>query len=203
MSLRQRLFGPNADELWRQVSEQIGAQFVDGGWCGGDKVVATHGPWSITLDRYHVHVGKIVVPMTRMRAPYVNPDGFRFTIYPASFFSGIATRLGMQDVVVGHEAFDREFVIKGTSEPYLRDLFANDRLRELLAGQPHIGLSVEDDEGYFGKEFPQGVDQLKAERSGVVTDVDQIKRLFELFTVTLDQLHRIGVATKLPPGVSH
>ena len=201
MSLRSRLLGPSAEELWRQLSEQIGAEFVEGRWSGG-KVVAKHGPWSITLDRYHVHAGKVTVAVTRMRAPYVNPDGFRFSIHQASFFSGLATRLGMQDVVVGHEQFDRDFVIKGTSEAYLRDLFANDRLRALLAGQRDLTLSVADDEGYFGTEFPEGVDELRAQIGGVITDIERLKHLFELFTVTLDQLHHIGAATKTPPGVT-
>jgi hypothetical protein len=201
MSLRGRLLGPSSKELWRQLSEQLGAEFVDGGW-RGNKVVARHGPWTITLDRYHVHVGKVPVAVTRMRAPFVNPDGFRFLIRQADFMSGLLTRLGMQDVVVGHEKFDRDFVIKGTSEPFLRDLFANDRLRELLDGERKVTLSVADDEGYFGAEFPEGVDELQAQIGGIVTDIDRLKRFFELFTVTLDQLHRIGAATDTPPGVT-
>lgn len=41
-----------------------------------DKVQASHAGWLITLEehgRYHHH--------TRMRAPFLNPGGFRFTVY--------------------------------------------------------------------------------------------------------------------------
>ena len=44
-------------------------------------------------------------------APYVNPDGFRFKIYRKSIFTGIGKALGMQDVDIGDEEFDREFVV--------------------------------------------------------------------------------------------
>ena len=51
-----------------------------------------------------------------MRAPYVNPDGFRFTIYRQGVFSDIGKWLGMQDVTVGCPEFDEAFIIKGNNE---------------------------------------------------------------------------------------
>jgi len=75
-----------------------------------------HDEWTITLDTYAVSTGKTVMFFTRLRAPYVNPDRFRFTIYRRGLFSDIAKWLGMQDVVVGHEDFDRDFIIKGTGQ---------------------------------------------------------------------------------------
>ncbi len=199
--LRQRLFGPGRREMWRQLSEQLGADFIDGGAWKGDKVVATHKQWTITLDKHVVSTGKVTVVYTRMRAPYVNPDGFRFTIYRRGFFSGIATRLGMQDVEVGYRQFDEDYVIKGTNEHQLRALFANERIQDLLATQPTIRLTVKDDEGWFGPEFPDGVDELHALRLGVVTNTEELKQLFELFTVTLDELCRIGSAYDYVPEV--
>src|SRR5687768_17350738 len=108
------LFGPSKREIWRQLSADIGGEFVDGGVWRGSKVHGSHGEWTVTLDTYTVPVGKAYVTFTRMRAPYANPDGFRFTIYRKSIFSGIATMLGMQDIRIGDPSFDDEFVIKGT-----------------------------------------------------------------------------------------
>src|SRR6185436_164275 len=95
-----------------------------------------------------------------MRAPYVNPGGFRFTVYRKGMFTGLGKLLGMQDVVVGHEPFDEDFVVKGTDEARLRDLFSSERLRTLLSRQPDVKFSVKDDEGWFGPDFPEGVDEL-------------------------------------------
>jgi hypothetical protein len=116
MGVLRSIFGPSREEIWRALSDQIGARYVEGGFWKGDKVQATHGPWTVTLDTYTVSTGKVTIVYTRMRAPYVNPDGFRFTVYRRGMFSDIATRLGMQDVEVGHEAFDRDFVIKALTK---------------------------------------------------------------------------------------
>ena len=83
-------FGPSQDEVWRQLSEEIGAEFVQGGfWKGGSKVQAQVGPWTVTLDTYTVSSGHSHYTFTRMRAPYVNPDGFRFKIFRRSVLSDL------------------------------------------------------------------------------------------------------------------
>ena len=75
---------------------------MDGGFWKGDKVQITHGEWTVTLDTFAVSTGKTTVVYTRMRAPYVNPDGFRFTVYRRGFFADLGKRFGMQDVEVGN-----------------------------------------------------------------------------------------------------
>ena len=201
MALPRKLFGPSREEIWRQLSADIGADFVDGGFCKSDKVQATHGEWIVTLDTYTVSTGKVTIVYTRMRAPYVNPDGFRFTVYRRGLFSDIARALGMQDVQVGHEPFDNDFVIKGTSGEKLRLLFASPRIRELIEKQPDIHFSVKDDEGWFGASFPDRVDELYFVVGGVIKDADRLKQLYALFSETLDQLCRIGAAYESPADV--
>ena len=75
------------------------------------------GPWTITLDTYTESTRRQShVTYTRMRAPYVNPEGFRFTIYRKGFFSDLGKLLGMQDIEVGDPEFDEAFIIKGNDE---------------------------------------------------------------------------------------
>ena len=138
---------------------------------------------------------------TRLRAPYVNPDHFRFTIYRRGFFSDIAKWLGMKDIEVGYEDLDRDFIIKGTKESQLRALFDNPRVRELIAAEPQIHLTVKDNEGYWGVDFPADTDELCFHVGGIIKDVERLKLLFELFAETLDQLCRIGSAYEEVPKV--
>jgi hypothetical protein len=156
----------------------------------------------VTLDTYTVSTGKVTIVYTRMRAPYVNPDGFRFTIYRRGLFSDFAKLFGMQDIEVGDPAFDEAFIVKGTDEGRLRSLFSDPRLRELLARQPEITLTVKDDEGWFGPTFPEGVDELHFSVVGIIKDVERLASLYELFAETLDQLCRIGSAYDSDPGVN-
>lgn len=202
MGAWRKMFGPSRQELWQQLTREIDARYIPGSFWKGDSVRATHGEWTITLDTYAISTGKSTMIFTRMRAPYVNADGFRFTVYPKGIFTGVAKWLGMQDVEVGDEAFDRDFVIKGSDESRLRELFSNPKIRALLAEKPALNLTVKDDEGWFGPNFPDGVDELCFAVPGIVKDVEHLKRLYSLFAEALDQLCRMGSAYRQPPDVA-
>lgn len=201
MGIRQ-WFGPSKAEIWRQLSEAIGATYVESRFLKGDRVEATHKEWVVTLDTFVVPAGKAYIPCTRMRAAFVNPSGFRFSVYRTSIFSGIAKVLGMQDIEVGDDAFDRDFIVKGSDESRVRTLLASVRLRELLASQPEIHLSVKDDEGWFATRFPEGVDELYFSVTGIIKDSDRLKRLFDLFAELLDALVDMGAAEGGPANVT-
>ena len=191
-------FGPSKDEVWRQLSEETGVEFVEGGFCKGSKVQAHVGPWTLTLDIYDDGESQA----TRMRAPYVNPEGFRFTIYRKGLFSDLGKLLGMQDIEVGDPEFDEAFIVKGTDEFKVRELFADPEVRSLLLAQPEVRLEVKDSEGWFGPSFPVDVDELHFQVHGVIKEMDRLKALFDLFAAVLDRLCRIGSAAEREPGVA-
>jgi hypothetical protein len=190
-------FGPNKDEVWRQLSEEIGAEFVEGAFCKGCKVQAHVGPWTVTLDINSDGESQ----STRIRAPYVNPEGFQFTIYRKGLFSNLGKLLGMQDIEIGDPEFDEAFVVKGNDEGKVCGLFANPKIRQMILAQPKIRLEVKDSEGWFGPKFPQDVDELHFQVLGVIKDVERLKSLFELFAAVLNQLCQIGTAYMQETGV--
>lgn len=201
MGLKE-LFGPSRDEVWKQLSATMDADFVDGGFLGSGKVEAHHGSWTITLDTYTVTAGHAHVVFTRMRAPFVCRDSFRFAIYRKGLFSELGKRLGMQDIEVGHSLrFDEDFIIQGNDESKVRSLFANAEIRALIDAQPEIHLELKDDEGFLRQRFPEGVDELVFHIRGVLKEVDRLRGLFDLFAAVLDELCRIGSATPDDPGV--
>ena len=116
-------FGPSKDEVWRQLSQEIGAEFVKGGLWKGNKVQAHVGPWIDHLGHLHRLDRKNGKYLTHECVlPYVNPEGFRFTIYRKSIFSDLGKLLGMQDIEVGDPDFDEAFIIKGNDESKVREL---------------------------------------------------------------------------------
>ena len=203
MGLLRQLFGPSREEIWRQLCRETGGEYVSGGFFSRSKVLLSHDEWSVTLDSYtrSNSNNNSSTTYTRMRAPYVNADGFQFEVYREGLFSGLGRAFGMQDVVVGHPRFDDEFVIKGNNERRLRELFGNASIRDLIDRQPRIHFRVKDDEGWFGAHFPNGVDMLEFECVGTIRDVDQLRDLFDLFAVTLDHLCHIGSAYEDYPQV--
>lgn len=196
------LFGPSRDEVWRKLSQEIGAEYVEGGLWKGNKVQAEVGEWTVTLDTHAVHTGHAHITYTRMRAPFVNPEGFRFTIYRKSAFTGLGKWLGMQDIEVGGLEFDEDFVIQGNDESRVRTLFGCPVVRKLIQAQPRVRLEVKDSEGWFGPKFPPDVDELHFQVQGDIKDLEQLKGLFDLFAAVLDRLYEIGVARKEDPEVT-
>ncbi len=201
MGLMRDLFGPSRGEIWRQLAEEIGADYVDGGFWKGDKVQASEGQWTITLDTFTESSGKHSQTYTRMRAPYVNADGFQFSIHREGFFSGVGRFFGMQDLEMGDPQFDEDFVLQGNNEAKVRELLQDDEVRRLLQAQPRVHIHVRDSEGWFGATFPDGVDELYFRAAGVIRDVEQLKALYALFSAVLNRLCAMGSAYDSRPGV--
>jgi hypothetical protein len=202
MSFLAGVFGPSREEVWKQLCGEIGADFVDGGFWKGDKVQAHVKGWTVTLDVYTVSSGHSHVTYTRMRAPFVNRDKFRFRIYRKSIFSGLGKALGMQDIEVGYSSqFDDDFIVQGNDETKVKALFANAEIRRLIQEQPQIRLELKDDEGIFRARFPEGVDELFFQVTGVIRDVERLRKLFDLFAEVLEEMHRLGFASDEDPGV--
>jgi hypothetical protein len=137
-----------------------------------------------------------------MRAPFADTEEFRFTVYRKGIFSDAGKWFGMQDIEIGDEDFDRDFILKSNQEPKLRELLGSTKIRELISQQPQIYFAVKDDEGFFGSSFPGGVDELYFQVVGIVKDVERLKLLYALFAETLDQLCRIGSAREDTPNLS-
>lgn len=199
MSLLRSLFGASTEEVWRELAAQVGGDLVDGGFWKSDKVVARVKEWTITLDLYTVSTGKSHVTYTRLRAPYVNSDGFRFTIYRKSIFSGLGKMLGMQDLEMGDPAFDEAFILQGNNPEKVRALFGHEPLRQLISAQPRFSMTVRDDEGWFAAQFPEGVDELCFQVPEVIRDVQRLRDLFTIFGLTLHLLCHLGSAYEDDP----
>jgi hypothetical protein len=203
--MRARLFGPSKDDVWTQFAEAVDGDFTDGGFFRPDVVHAKVGEWTVTLGTYttggeaQATGGGAPVTFTRMRAPYLNKDGFGFTVYRAGLFTPIGRLLGAQDIEVGDAQFDRDFVVKGNDEHKVRALFGGERIRRLVSAQRSIRFEVKDDEGWFQQKFPDGVDELYFSAAGVIKDLGRLRLLFDLFAETLNQLCHIDSAYEDDP----
>jgi len=184
------LFGRHRREIWQQFSDQVAGVFRRGKWNQPDRIEAWHGDWIMTLDTFMVD--KVV--FTRMRAPYVNRDDFVFRVFREHLGHRVGKVFGMKDVEVGHPQFDKDFVIQGSDERKLQMMFANPDIRALLNYQPKVHLELKRDAPLFAKKFPKGVNELYFHTSGIISDLDRLHDLYDLFAETLDHLCAIGTA---------
>ena len=202
MAFLRKIFGPSKAEVWRQLCQEVGAEFVDGGFWKGKKVLARVEDWTITLDTYTVSTGQSSTTYTRMRAPFVNADGFRFAIYRKGPLSKLGKALGMKDIEVGYPELDRDFIIKGNDQAKMHALFANERVRELIQSQRSIRFQIKEVKGRRREGLPEGTDELHFQVTGVIKGLPRLKSLYELFALTLNQLCHIGPASGDDPNAS-
>ena len=201
MAMIKNVFGTPQREIWKEVSGEVGAEFVRGGVWKADKLVAKVKDWEIVMDTYAVSTGKVMIDYTRMRAPFVSNDGLRFHIYRKSFFTKWGKWFGMSDIEVGYSDFDDSFVVQGNDPEQIIKFCGNRTVRDMLFRQKRFDFKILDDEGWLGSTFPPGVDELYFEVVGVIKDKEQIKSLFALFSASLHQLNQIGSAQNQPTQV--
>ena len=196
-------FGDHREQIWQTLAEKVGGTFVDEPGASFDKVIANADPWTVTLD-VHAYPGyKMEQHFTRMRAPYVNADGFTFVLHKRNLFEQVQAKLGLHNALgnaeTGHEEIDKSFIVRTNNPEQLKRLFNNDRLRQLVIDLPNVHLQVKPDDGEFGPRFPQGVDELYFEVPGEINNLDQLKNLYDLFSEVLHTLCHIGSAYESDP----
>lgn len=193
----KKIFGPSKRDIWQQLSKEINAEYIDSGLFTVPKVIAKHRDWEICLDTYTTDD----TSYTRLSSPYVSKHGFQFRIYRHGMLSDIGKFLGMQDIEVGYQTFDDDFIIQGNDPYKVELLFDSEKIRDLLQCIPKVDLRVKDGTTWFEKRAAiKPVDNLHFQVMGTVKDIEQLKLLFELFAEMLDQLCKIGAAYDEKPA---
>jgi len=156
------------------------------------------GPWKVILDTYSRRKGHNnfdgfndfddVDVYTRIRAPYENHDGFICEVYDSSFLSVIGKLFGMQDIEVGDEYFDDRFIIKANNDTNMMLLLKQDRIRELIKLHSNMHLKVNSDQRALGSYHPDGRNEVYFETNRIISDLDTLRSLNELFILLLNNL---------------
>lgn len=173
---------------------------MSGGIFPPDRVQVHRQGWTITIDTHGRGSNDGGVPTTRLRAPFISPDGLRFVITRESAFDELGKRFGMQDVRVGDPEFDTTFLVQGSDEDQIRALLANPRLRQLIAFNRPRRLESREMSEAENPSLPTPVRELYLEAGGAVKDLPRLHSLYALFLETLTQLHQIGSASDTDAG---
>ena len=202
------------EQAWTQLASEIGGELITRKERGRRflgrhlqlAVMAKAGTSPIALD-LRVEYGGEYAPnslVTRIRAPYVARDAFSFSItrirarlQDGAVLRGMAKLAGRHKVEAGDLGFDRDFLITANDTAQALALLAGPRIRSLIQSQPSINISAARP-GWrlFRRSGSQRLSVLRFEEEGVITDVQRLKSLFELFRETLDQLCQVGSASQ-------
>lgn len=188
-------------QTWDEFRARVGACGVEE-YLRGGCVRVECGRWRVTLDANVVTAGGAGVAVTRVRAPFVSLDGFRFKLNRRGLLDALARLCGIHTSETGESEFDRDFHIETNDEAKLRRLFADAEIRRLVRAQPEMNLEVRGGDGPLGARLPEGVCELCFRAPGFVSDAERLARLFALFALTLERLSALGSARECGPEVS-
>jgi hypothetical protein len=107
----------------------------------------------------------------------------------------------MQDIEIGYDYFDNDYIIKGNDELLLRKLFQNYKIQNLIENQSRILLEIKDNEGRFGPKFKDNESELYFVVIGLIKDKEKLKNLFELFVKIIDEFKMMGITINKTPEV--
>lgn len=201
MGIIEKLFGPSKQKIaWQQLADELGGEFTYG-FGKGYRLETSFDNWSIILDTYTVSTGNSAVTYTRMRMPFVNKAGLSLKLYNAGMFSNVGKFLGMQDIEIGDAAFDEKYIIKANDAEMVKQLFSSDMLKYIIDNHPKIHIEVKDLDKGLVQPVSHEVKQLYFQETGVIKDIDRLKRLYLLFNEFIKQLIAIGAAVDESPMI--
>jgi hypothetical protein len=204
-----RLFTGVRAETWRRLAEELDADLIERTFFRPfERVVKRVGDWEIVLDSlFEPEKG---LQVTRLRAAFMNPEGFRFHIASESPLTPLARLFQLVDEVeIGDHLFDERFVCESNDPPRLKALLIDPGIKRLfdrLHNQP-FKLEIVDGGPPFSIGWHDDVDELRFSEYLPAGDLEALKTLFDLFAELLDRICARGRAyddpiadAALPPG---
>ena len=190
MSIWKSIFGPGQNEIWSGIASELNAEFSSSGWLQRGRIDLIRKNIIISLDTYTVSSGKTSVTYTRMRSTFENKSGLEMKIYRKNIFSWIGKLFGMQNISIGDNKFDDEYILQGNPENDIIKIFNDNSMKSLIRYQQDICFEIKKDNRWFIKKYPSGIEELYFQCNGVIKDEKRLKMLFELFIVTIDRLKK-------------
>lgn len=107
-----------------------------------------------------------------------NRNDFRFAIYPQGVIEEVGKFFGMQDVILGYKEFDDKFIIKTNYETKVQQLFADEKVRNLLTSIPELCLEIVE---YLTENEEGKVPFLELKVNGYINETQVLRELMDVF----------------------
>jgi len=190
-NLRSSVYGWKS--VWMDLADEAKGEFLED--ANVARVRVPMAPWTVTFEMHSK--GK---NHSKILLPFEAKTDFDFEIYNRSWIADAQKRFGLQDIIVGYEDFDRDFIIKGNDESKVKKLYSSETLREMIQLQKAVRLGIHKNGALkqYGK-VPTGVHILVFEEDDALNSFDRLISLLELMRATMTQLCEMGVASTADP----
>jgi hypothetical protein len=106
---------------------------------------------------------------------------------------------GVQDIEIGDPDFDKAYVIQGNHPEKIRELLYPPLIRRIIGWHVNIELHNRIDPSWVTHPEREGLSELYFEAPGAISNIQQMKDLYELFSAILNQLCHLGSAYEDDP----
>ncbi|MDW3648261.1 MAG: hypothetical protein R8P61_14425 [Bacteroidia bacterium] len=192
----KELFGPSKKVVWEEYANQRNLELYQSKKGSVQRIEIPHHQLIIHLDTYVVHTGSSMIYYTRLRVPFNQIKAFDFRIFRSHMLTGFLKFFSYQDVEIGNPDFDHKFVIKGSDERMLKNMFRDHMFRKLLAKEKQFELKIHKAQSRLAKKLPEGVGELSYHVVGLIKDPVKLDHLTQMMKSCLDQLEKIEVLSR-------
>lgn len=176
MKLHSNIYG--WDYVWRDFADDKGGKVIQDDTQPGSPVMAIHIPVPESRDTLTIKPwlpsGKKAFEATFATISFPSKDDFAFAVWTEHKIDQLHKVLGMQDVRVGDEKFDKKFIVQANNEILVKQLFSDSTLCQLLMEQPTCELRLVPE---AAQHFPDH--QIPAGHSAILYAADQLVDKFE------------------------
>ncbi|MBU3143070.1 hypothetical protein [Clostridium sp. CF012] len=185
-----RLFGPTHEDVWKMLSDDIGAEFiVKDSVFKRYEVIKKYKDWIIILDTCNSNDRNKPV-FTRVYCVFSNKHGFRFKVFREYFKNYFLSFFDMQDIKVNYDDLSDNFIVRSNSEVAIKRFLENKTIRELINSQSDILLEIVNEQG--DEVSDSAVSTLSVKIPGVIKNNEVLKELFELVGDSLLEIENIS-----------
>ncbi|MGH4126223.1 MAG: hypothetical protein ACREV6_25260 [Clostridium sp.] len=185
-----RLFGPTHEDVWKMLSDDIGAEFIiKDSVFKKYEVIKKYKDWVIILDTCTSNERNKSV-FTRVYCVFPNKYGFRFKVFGEYFNNYFPNFFDMQDIKVDYDDLSDKFVVRSNSEVAIKRFLQKKTIRELINTQSDILLEIVGEEG---REVSASTNStLSVKIAGIIKNNEVLKELFELIGESLLEIENIS-----------
>jgi hypothetical protein len=167
---------------WSKLAARTGLAFEPGRFWRTPTVTGTYRGHALTLDTFTRDSGHSSTRDTRIILFVNNRANLYLALYEKTIVSKISKFLGMQDIQIGDDEFDRRFMIKGRPEDNVMRLLGDSALHTKIMDARSFNVEVDGRELHFEERY-------------VNLDLDYVQSLFDLLTdiaVGVEQIEAKG-----------
>jgi hypothetical protein len=192
MKFHSNIFG--WEYVWRDFADSKGGEVISDSSKENNPILLMHIPVEgtnahVTITPYSLK-GKTRGQGASATLHYAPAEHFVFAIRIEKGLDQIGKVMGLQDIQLGCQDFDQRFLIQGSDEAKVKNLFADMKLRDLILTNDLSELRTVDDRIELPAEhrLPSGKHAVLYSHERMIDRFEQLEALYDIMSSVMHRL---------------